>query len=163
MTITVVAPEVLITINFGHLVSARKTLKALKKYAGEDGVPWSLMHSLFANMGGFVVRDYTRGREDAFHIFSSSGGSLGGNKENEELEMKELHTSDDGIQVSSEGVAATTSPTREIIEDQSLKEPQSHFILAFEILEFPEKGLLSYGILQENRLWIKARAITLHD
>jgi hypothetical protein len=60
MIITVLAPEVLITLNTGQLTSALANLKELKHFAEEDGVPWSLTHSLFANMGRFCAeRVYT--------------------------------------------------------------------------------------------------------
>jgi hypothetical protein len=62
MIITVLAPEVLITLNTGQLTWALQELEELKHFAKEDGVPWSLTHSLFANMGGFVVREFTPDR-----------------------------------------------------------------------------------------------------
>lgn len=64
MAITILAPEVLITLNTGQLISAMMTTERLKSYASMDGVPWTLTHSLFANMGGFVVREYTPERAD---------------------------------------------------------------------------------------------------
>jgi hypothetical protein len=65
MIITILAPELLITLNSGQLVSVLKSTNQLKEYAKEDGVPWSLTYLLFANMGGFVVREYTPERADA--------------------------------------------------------------------------------------------------
>lgn len=62
MIVTVLAPEVLITLNSGQLAWALQKLEELKRFAEEDGVPWSLTHSLFANMGGFVVREFTPDR-----------------------------------------------------------------------------------------------------
>jgi hypothetical protein len=62
MIITVLAPELLISLDAGHLTWAFETLKELKRFSEEDGVPWSLTHSLFADMGGFVVREFTPDR-----------------------------------------------------------------------------------------------------
>ncbi|KAH8812184.1 hypothetical protein F5884DRAFT_820164 [Xylogone sp. PMI_703] len=44
MLITILAPEILLTKNVGDLEAVG------------DGVPWTRTHSLFANMGGFVIR-----------------------------------------------------------------------------------------------------------
>lgn len=53
---TILAPELVLSVAVGNLSRARDELLALKTYVEQDGVPWSLTHSLFANMGGFVLR-----------------------------------------------------------------------------------------------------------
>lgn len=60
-----IAPEVLLGKSWGDLEDAKVDLEELQKFAAEDGVPWTLTHSLFANMGGFIIRtntDVIRGR-----------------------------------------------------------------------------------------------------
>ena len=56
MLATAIAPELLLGKAYGDLQDAKSNLRDLKKYAEIDEVPWSLTHSLFANMGGFVIR-----------------------------------------------------------------------------------------------------------
>lgn len=56
MLTTAVAPEVLISKNLGDLLDIKADLPRLRELAKEDGVPWSRTRSLFANMGGFVIR-----------------------------------------------------------------------------------------------------------
>lgn len=55
--VTTIAPELLLAKAMQDLGSAQVDLTALQRIASEDGVPWSLTHSLFADMGGFVVTE----------------------------------------------------------------------------------------------------------
>ena len=56
MLITVLAPELLITKNWDDLIVAWRTHGKLRQFAEEDGVPWTMTHTLLASMGGFVIR-----------------------------------------------------------------------------------------------------------
>ncbi len=56
MVITVLAPEVLLAQNAQELSDAKYFLKELQEFAAQDGVPWTMTHTLFANMGGFIIR-----------------------------------------------------------------------------------------------------------
>ena len=62
MLATVIAPEVLLSKYWGELEDAKLDLKKLRKFAAKDGVPWTLSHCFFANMGGFVLRTHASGR-----------------------------------------------------------------------------------------------------
>lgn len=53
---TAVAPEFLISKSLGDLAAINENFERLSQLAEEDEVPWSRSHSLFANMGGFVIR-----------------------------------------------------------------------------------------------------------
>ena len=64
MLATIIAPEVLLSKYWGDLENAKSDLEMLREFAAKDGVPWTLSHCLFANMGGFVVRTHaSRGVE----------------------------------------------------------------------------------------------------
>jgi len=56
MLITMIAPELLLAKYWGDLWDAKADLVRLQQLAAEDDVPWTLTHSLLANMGGFVVK-----------------------------------------------------------------------------------------------------------
>jgi hypothetical protein len=56
MVATAVGPESLISKNVGDLGAIDNGFERLWQLAEEDKVPWSRSHSLFANMGGFVIR-----------------------------------------------------------------------------------------------------------
>jgi hypothetical protein len=60
MLATIIAPEVLLGKAWADLGLAKVELNTLQRFAAEDGVPWTLTYSLLANMGGFVIRTYTR-------------------------------------------------------------------------------------------------------
>ncbi|KFY75353.1 hypothetical protein V499_04666 [Pseudogymnoascus sp. VKM F-103] len=60
MLYTVLAPEVLLLYAVARLVSAWEQHPEIKAFADADRVPWTLAHTTFADMGGFVVR----GRSD---------------------------------------------------------------------------------------------------
>jgi hypothetical protein len=53
--ITLTCPECIMAMAFLDRFSARHNQKAMKRFAAEDGVDWSLTHAFFANMGGFAV------------------------------------------------------------------------------------------------------------
>ncbi|PYH80270.1 hypothetical protein BO82DRAFT_417926 [Aspergillus uvarum CBS 121591] len=54
--ITILAPEVLLA-KYGYDLSQGKCdLDILQDFARDDGIEWTTAHSLFANMGGFVMR-----------------------------------------------------------------------------------------------------------
>lgn len=59
MIVTMLAPELVLSKAWEDLVVAQSDLKALQKLAGEDGTEWTVTHSLFANMGGFIIRGNT--------------------------------------------------------------------------------------------------------
>ncbi|QSZ32941.1 hypothetical protein DSL72_002524 [Monilinia vaccinii-corymbosi] len=56
MLATAIAPEILLAKAWSDLDVARKQLKKFKAWAADDDVEWTLTHTLFANMGGFVIR-----------------------------------------------------------------------------------------------------------
>jgi hypothetical protein len=53
---TVVAPEIIITVATTDLLIARKRCLDISTEFEDDNVPWTLSHSHFADMGGFVIR-----------------------------------------------------------------------------------------------------------
>jgi hypothetical protein len=55
MLLTLMAPEVLIGLALSQLIAARHGRNTMKEFAREDGVQWTLEHSHFADMGGFVI------------------------------------------------------------------------------------------------------------
>ncbi|PYI31321.1 hypothetical protein BP00DRAFT_344008 [Aspergillus indologenus CBS 114.80] len=65
--VTLLAPEVLLAKYWHDILTARRHIPALKALAMEDGVEWTLTHSLFANMGGFVVRDSPVPQDELSH------------------------------------------------------------------------------------------------
>jgi hypothetical protein len=56
MLFTMVAPEFVIGKACADLAQAKEDLQELLKFAKIDHVPWTLTHTYYANMGGFVVR-----------------------------------------------------------------------------------------------------------
>ncbi|KAK4162982.1 hypothetical protein QBC43DRAFT_370969 [Cladorrhinum sp. PSN259] len=57
MVVTVLAPEYIIMAATNNYLVARELTEDLKSKAREDGVPWTLTHSYYALMGGFVLED----------------------------------------------------------------------------------------------------------
>jgi hypothetical protein len=55
MVFTLLAPEFLLLKAVSDLHSAGSISKKLGVLAKGDGVPWSMVHSFFSNMGGFVI------------------------------------------------------------------------------------------------------------
>lgn len=66
MLATMIAPELCLAKTAGDLRSGMKGLPNLREFARRDGVDWTLTHSLFADMGGFVIIGQTgRGPESS--------------------------------------------------------------------------------------------------
>ncbi|KAF2664974.1 hypothetical protein BT63DRAFT_443287 [Microthyrium microscopicum] len=55
MILTLIAPEILIGLALSQFVAARYGRDMMQGFANEDGVEWTLEHSHFADMGGFVI------------------------------------------------------------------------------------------------------------
>ena len=56
MLLTLLAPEILIGFALSQFVAARHGHDKMQEFACEDGIEWTLEHSHFADMGGFVIR-----------------------------------------------------------------------------------------------------------
>jgi hypothetical protein len=54
MIITMLAPELVLSIASQDYSVAKDDLKELQKLSAADGTEWTMTHSYFANMGGFV-------------------------------------------------------------------------------------------------------------
>jgi hypothetical protein len=59
MIVTMLAPELVLSKACEDFVVARSDLKVLQDLSTLDDVEWTLTHSLFADMGGFVIRGNT--------------------------------------------------------------------------------------------------------
>jgi hypothetical protein len=55
MLLTLMAPEILIGLALSQFVAARHGRDTMQDFVREDGVEWTLEHSHFADMGGFVI------------------------------------------------------------------------------------------------------------
>ncbi|OBT90104.1 hypothetical protein VE02_02545, partial [Pseudogymnoascus sp. 03VT05] len=56
MLTTVLAPEFLLYYGTSRLLNSREQHPKIKAFADADHVPWTLAHTTFADMGGFVIR-----------------------------------------------------------------------------------------------------------
>jgi len=55
MLITAIAPEFVIGMACYELVWAMDCHQKLQEFASQNQVPWTLTHTYWANMGGFVI------------------------------------------------------------------------------------------------------------
>jgi hypothetical protein len=62
MLATAIAPEMLLWKGWADRGLTRSNQPGLKRLADIDGVPWTLSHTHFSNMGGFVLRSYASDR-----------------------------------------------------------------------------------------------------
>jgi len=72
MAISIMAPEWMLGDAALQLGAAAKSFKAMNEFAIEDGVPWTLTHAFFANMGGFVVKTIP-GQDTRLEMASKAG------------------------------------------------------------------------------------------
>ena len=73
MVITTIAPEVVIGMACYDYLSAKKILRDLEGFASEDDVPWTITHSYYANIGGFVIESRPLEGSHTETYFSSKG------------------------------------------------------------------------------------------
>lgn len=64
LAINMMVPELILALALSDLVTARKYLPECERWAQHDGVEWSLGHTYFANMGGFIIRFGAEEKED---------------------------------------------------------------------------------------------------
>jgi len=128
MVIIILAPEVLITLNIGQLINAQRSRCDIRKQEEEDGVPWSLTHSLFADMVGFVVREHMPER---VRKTSYAGSAVGNNS----MKIKGIDYAEDRTQFSGQKTLRSTDLKHASLEHQQPKRPRTYFILADEIAE----------------------------
>jgi hypothetical protein len=158
MVITMLAPEALITLNFGQLVSAMRVLKKLKGFAKEDGVPWSLTHCLFANMGGFVVREYAPERVDALQPLPAQDTKAEARK----MEVAEIDSqSRDGIQAVNDVSSDGKNESSGNIEAQPRPKPICFFLLAHEIMHLREQNILKLPYITRDEIMDKGKSDNL--
>jgi hypothetical protein len=152
MVITVLAPEVLIMLNTGQLFSAKKTVKRLKEFAEQDSVPWSLTHSLFANMGGFVVREHAPERvvvSPRLHAQSTRG----------ETEIAEGDTrSGEGIKTVNEDPSGAKDESTGNLEAQPRPEPRTFFLLPHDILKLRMHNVIKLPYITRDEIMDKGKS-----
>ncbi|KAE9368936.1 hypothetical protein N431DRAFT_561241 [Stipitochalara longipes BDJ] len=164
MIITILAPEVMIAKGWSDLVAAKNIDQALRVQAAKDGVPWTLTHTFFANMGGFVIR--VSQPYDPSHLRSAIGSdtaSAEGTDSDVELVQLELaqsitslntldttratHTRSVTQTASIEASSITTSEhstsSASAPEGLALSPPTSYHLVAKDIINLREAGQLS--------------------
>lgn len=55
MILTLLIPELLAGKELQDLVMARESCRAMKSFADEDGIEWSITQAYYANLGGYVL------------------------------------------------------------------------------------------------------------
>ncbi|ETS01626.1 hypothetical protein M419DRAFT_80984 [Trichoderma reesei RUT C-30] len=64
--VTIIAPELIICAACLELLEAHQDYRSMQDMAKEDDVAWSLSHSYYANMGGFVIQS-VQGKDDGHY------------------------------------------------------------------------------------------------
>jgi hypothetical protein len=158
LVVTIIAPELVYAKNVGDWQdvriidldgSRRCVLSELQDFARTDGVPWTKTHSMFANMGGFVVRSFDTGcrgitesaRETVDppfeEIASISGSTL--------QDQTDIRTTDQEVRIESvvnlepEGIAV---PEENLESGNLANEPKIYYLIGPDILDLRRSGIL---------------------
>lgn len=75
MVATILAPELVLSKAWEDLFVAKDGLAELQRLSLEDGTEWTLAHSLFANMGGFFLRENANRGTEASTITRQGPGN----------------------------------------------------------------------------------------
>jgi hypothetical protein len=108
--ITVIAPEAVVMIACSDLLNARLSLHEMKRQFAQDQPSWTLCHSHFANMGGFVIR--TTKPES---LAGSAAGGLSPSGGYSQYHLTALNI----LRLRQEGVLAGLPPITDEIYDRS--------------------------------------------
>lgn len=137
--VTVLAPEVLLGKYWLDYKEAKEKLSALQRYAQEDGVEWTISHSLFANMGGFAMRINLTQRRPALFVLpkhenrAENGTDSGNDQPNESLD--------------SEREASRSQVNHTTDEESGLgnlqRQKYTYLLSASSILELRSRGTIS--------------------
>jgi hypothetical protein len=155
MCITILAPEALVTLNLGQLVLAWRIMPKLKQFAEEDNVPWTLTHSLFANMGGFVIRENAPERAiDYLHTRSKAGSEVkAGLKPGEQ----KIIPSTEAIQIDKVTSPSMQEQAHEARRTQ-LKLAKSKFLMAHQILALREQSMIKLPYITREEIMDKGKS-----
>ncbi|KAL7925691.1 hypothetical protein ACQKWADRAFT_198059 [Trichoderma austrokoningii] len=75
--LTILAPEIIIGVAYNIRLQAHEDHPILLRLADQDRVRWSLTHTYYANMGGFVLVKEERGENvDEYNLHHLSGRNL---------------------------------------------------------------------------------------
>ncbi|KAL7932133.1 hypothetical protein V8C35DRAFT_103065 [Trichoderma chlorosporum] len=74
MVLTIIAPELIVAAASDELMRARSHNRGLQKYSidYEEKINWSLRHSYYANMGGFVIHGRAPSCHFPYHLNGSN-------------------------------------------------------------------------------------------
>jgi len=157
MCITILAPEALVSLNLGQLVDAMATTAEIRSFAEEDHVPWTLTHSLFANMGGFVIRENEPERAGA----ACQCGHLGPALQSKE----EVKTGAQTESICVEGVAQLASVIPPAKEEQlemgvevQAKTGKITFVLASEIWTLRKRRIIRLPYITKEEIMDKSKS-----
>ncbi|KAH8792763.1 hypothetical protein F5882DRAFT_399456 [Hyaloscypha sp. PMI_1271] len=155
MCITILVPEALVTLNLGQRAEAWRSMAKLKQFAEKDNVPWTLTHSLFANMGGFVIRENAPERAiDYLHTRFKAGSEV---KEGLKTGGQQIISLAEVIQIDE-----ITSPSMQEQAHEGrrtqLKLANSKFLLAHEILALREEGMITLPYITREEIMDKGKS-----
>lgn len=75
--LTILAPEIIVGVAYNVRLQAREDHPIFLQLADQDGVRWSLTHTYYANMGGFViVKEEKEGNAGEYNLHHLSGRDL---------------------------------------------------------------------------------------
>jgi hypothetical protein len=155
MCITILFPEALVTLNLGQLVQAWRAMPFLEQFAEVDNVPWTLTHSLFADMGGFVIRENAPERAvDYLHTRSKASSEV---KEGLKIGEQQITPSAEAIQNDEETSPSMQEQANEGRRTQ-LRLATSKFLLAHEILTLRKHGMITLPYITREEIMDKGKS-----
>jgi len=144
---TAIVPEMLMSKNMGDLLAVKSDIKRFQELALEDGVPWTATHSLFADMGGFVIRSHVPERSRGFAEAKTSPDSS-------EPDRESSRTQDSAESERRKGISK--------VESQGITTKRSHsnpfHLVARDILALREAKLLRLPYITKSELNDKSKS-----
>jgi hypothetical protein len=142
MLITVLAPEMMIGKVWGDRVTAKRIHKKLLDHAESDGVPWTMTHTLFANMGGFVIRSNQGGITAELKAVGEGESAAGAETAAEPGLVQNSNTPETRLLTNTSFIGQTATANTSPSELSSSPIPNPYHLLAGDILKLRNAGQL---------------------
>ncbi|KAL1876027.1 hypothetical protein Plec18167_005288 [Paecilomyces lecythidis] len=143
-----IVPEFILALALSEWVLAKKYLTEFECWAKHDGVEWSLAHTYFANMGGFLIR-FRDDEKD--HYMSEEGNS----ERQSAISEREVFVEQDveaGVRVSRRSSIQTDRITLQNESEATMTEPDAPQVIVCpkEDLQAPQRSPSSNTISEER-------------
>ncbi|KAJ9298541.1 hypothetical protein DTO271G3_3508 [Paecilomyces variotii] len=110
LMINIIMPELVLGLALSEWISAREYWPVFERWANDDGIEWSLGHTYFANMGGFIIR-FSEESDDTHCLSGRAGNGMNGTLQPENEMLTSSQDVEAGLHSTCQGDPETSLET----------------------------------------------------